>query len=722
MSSMELIEVWIEHPVRSLDRTYTYWYDEPLLCGVRVVVSFNHRQLIGFVENSVHTDQSLSEVEREKGFEIQKIKDVLDEQPLITPELHDLALWMREQTLSSAIACFQAMLPTKIKPAANRAPVVHEKWVRIASEEAELTPKELAAYEAVAAVGEMRYSDLRKQYPNQAHSLVVKGAIELFSRERQAPASRGTACQRPYPLTSQQQDAIHAINNSEDAVYLIYGVTGSGKTEVYLELAQQVLAQGKQVLFLVPEISLTPQMISRVHNRFGNDLAVYHSALNAQEKYEQYRKVMNGKASIVVGTRSAVFLPFTNLGLIVLDEEQDSSYKQENQPAYHCRDIALFRGRYNHCKVLLGSATPSLESFARAQKGVYHLITMRQRVNQQMPAITVVPMKDMLRTRSFVISDVLREKMKAALDRKKQVILLLNRRGYTSILRCRSCGKAIICPHCDLAMSWHKSEGLLKCHSCGTVCQLPKVCPSCGSDEGFATFGYGTQRLEEETAHLFPQARILRMDADTTAYKNSHEKILSSFGRHEADILLGTQMIAKGLDYPDVTLVGILNGDEGLSRSDYRSCETTFDLLVQAAGRSGRSQDAGEVVYQVFDPEHYAVRAAVKQDYLMFFRSEMQFRHAGMYPPYTYLIALTITGRQEPAVHSASAHLKQHLNGDFKTIGVINLFKLQDLMRDRIILKGRNLDEMRRCVSEALKEKYPSTVSIRIDINPMALE
>lgn len=719
---MELIEVWIEHPVRSLDRTYTYWYDTPLPCGVRVEVSFNHRQLIGFVEEGCHTDQTLEEVEKEKGFELQKIGNVLDGEPLITPELHDLALWMRDETLSSAIACFQAMLPAKIKPAGNRAAVVSEKWVRITQNGAELTPKELLAYEAVANAKEMRYSDLRKEFPNQAHNLVTKGVVELFSRERQAAPSAGTASARPYPLTREQQEAVDAINHSDDEVYLIYGVTGSGKTEVYLELAQQALAEGKQVLFLVPEISLTPQMISRVHSRFGNDLAVYHSALNAQEKYEQYRKVMSGKASIVVGTRSAVFLPFTNLGLIVLDEEQDSSYKQENQPAYHCRDVALFRGRYNHCKVLLGSATPSLESFARARKGVYHLITLSQRVNQQMPAITVVPMKNALRSRDFMISEVLKEKMKAALDQHKQVILLLNRRGYTSILRCRACGQAIICPHCDLAMSWHKSEGLLKCHSCGTVSRLPKVCPSCGASDGFSTFGYGTQRLEEEVQNMFPQARILRMDADTTAYKNSHEKILSSFGRHEADILLGTQMIAKGLDYPDVTLVGILNGDEGLSRSDYRSCEMTFDLLVQAAGRSGRSLDAGEVVYQVFDPDHYAVRAAVKQDYLMFFQSEMQFRHAGMYPPYTYLIALTITGRDAKAVHSASAQLKQHLSGSFKTIGVINLFKLQDLMRDRILLKGRDLDEMRSSVREALREKYPSSVSIRVDVNPMALE
>lgn len=723
MIPMELIQVWIEHPVRQLDRTFTYAWEKPLAQGVRVQVDFHHKKLIGFVESSEHTELSAQAVAEKLGFSVSRIQKVLDEEPLITPELHDLAMYMRDTTLAAAIACFQAMLPAKVKPQTSRAKVVEEKWIRLSDQEVSLTPRELEAYALLQQKGPMRYRELRAQFPNQAHSLVRKGAAELFAKEKEAASLAGHGEPRPYPLTPLQQQALREIQNSSDAVYLLYGVTGSGKTEIYLELAAEALHQGRQVLFLVPEISLTPQMIQRVRTRFGEDLAVYHSGLNPQEKYEQYRKVMTGRAGIVVGTRSAVFLPFSNLGLIVMDEEHDSSYKQENQPAYHCRDMALFRGKYHHCKVILGSATPSLESFARARKGVYHLVNLKERIHQEMPKVTVISLTEAMKQgQSYILTDVLKEKMAQRLTAHQQVILLLNRRGYSSLLRCRACKEVIQCPHCDLAMSWHRSEHLLKCHSCGTVMPLPRVCPACGSTAGFASFGYGTERLAEEVQACFPQARILRMDADTTAYKDSHARILNAFGRHEADILLGTQMIAKGLDYPDVTLVGILNGDEGLRRNDYRSCETTFDLLVQAAGRSGRNQEAGEVVYQVFDPDHYAVRAAARQDYELFYRYEMQFRHAGMYPPYTYMIALNITSRDPRAADTAALALKENLHGNFKVIGIINLLKIQDWYRDRILVKGQDLDGMRGAVREALKQDYGSKVTIRVNVNPMTLD
>nr|MCR4950962.1 primosomal protein N' [Solobacterium sp.] len=625
--------------------------------------------------------------------------------------------------LSTAIACFQTMLPAKVKPVSGRKSIVMEKWVRLSSLEVRLTPKQLAAWTYVRDHETVRYSDLRRAFPNQAAKLVQNGALEVFELERAEEIVSAAAAEDPLLLNAAQQKVMDEILSSDDPVWLLRGVTGSGKTEIYLQLAARALAEGKQVLILVPEIALTPQMIRRVSVRFGEHLAIYHSGLNDQEKYEQYRLVRTGRASVVVGTRSAVFLPFASLGLIVMDEEHDSSYKQDSQPSYHCRDIAIQRGKYHSCKVILGSATPALESYARGLKNVYHLVELKERVNGTFAPVTVVSMRDaMRRGGSGILSDVLKEKMAQRLAKHEQCILLLNRRGYSSRLYCRSCEEPLMCPHCDLSMSWHRDIRRLKCHTCGTERLLPAVCPSCGSTAGFTTFGYGTQKLEEEVLSVFGDVRILRMDADTTGRKNSHAAILEAFGRHEADILLGTQMIAKGLDYPDVTLVGVISGDEGLRRTDFRSCETTFDLLMQAGGRSGRGEKNGEVVFQVFDPGHYAVQSAAKHDYLSFFQNEMQFRRAGQYPPYTYMIALTLTGRDAAATEKTAVRMKQEIRGDLKIIGVSSLVKINDLTRCRILLKGKNLDEMRRAVSDFLQTTELNLKGLKIDINPIYLE
>ena len=460
-------------------------------------------------------------------------------------------------------------------------------------------------------------------------------------------------------------------------------------------------------------------MIERVASRFGSHLAIYHSRLNAQQKYEQYQLVRQKKASVVVGTRSAVFLPFDDLGLIIMDEEHDSSYKQDSQPAYHCRDIAIWRGKYHHCKVLLGSATPTLESYARALKNVYHLLTLEHRINDSLPVTEIVSMKN---EKQDILSDVLKEKIQDRLAKNEQVILLLNRRGYHNILRCKECGEVVKCPHCDLAMSYHYKENVMKCHTCGTMTRIPKVCPSCHSDSGFATFGYGTEKLLEVVQNTFKDARILRMDRDTTSKKDGHEKILKAFGNHEADILLGTQMIAKGLDFAGVTLVGILNGDEGLARTDFRSCEVTFDLLMQASGRSGRANKQGEVVIQVYDESHYAVTCAAKQDYVSFFKNEMKFRHIGNYPPYSYFISLTVYSLSEEKAEETALWLKNALHGNFKVIGVVKLLKIKDQYRSRILLKGKDLDEMRNEIRKLLDTDENRKKNIHIDVNPMVID
>lgn len=720
---VKIVECWMEHPVRSIDRTFTYLYEGKVEAGARVHVPFGNKVLIGFVESVQETTKAKEEIEKEKGFSLKYVQDVLDAQSLITDELHDLALWMKEQTLSTAISCFQAMLPAKIKPSSSHKNIIQEKMIKITDQETTLTPKQLDAFLYVRDHQPLTYTEFRKKYPNVARVLIEKKAVELYRKEKEAKEYRVDSRDVKKPLTGAQEKAIREIRESKDSVYLLKGVTGSGKTEIYLQLAEEVLNQGKQVLFLVPEIGLTPQMITRVSSRFGKDLAIYHSALNDQEKYEQYRMVMTGRARMVVGTRSSIFLPFENLGLIVMDEEHDTSYKQENQPAYHCRDVAIYRGQYHHCKVILGSATPTLDSYARALKKVYHLVTLEERINGNLPEVTIVSMQDAMRNgESAILSNRLKEEIEKRLIKKEQVILLLNRRGFHTELRCRSCGETLYCPHCDLALHYHRNLNRLKCHACGTETYVPKVCPTCGSIAGFTSFGYGTERLEEEVKKAFPEARILRMDADTTSRKNSHEKILSAFGRKEADILLGTQMIAKGLDFPDVTLVGVLNGDDGLTRTDFRSCEATFDLLMQAVGRAGRAEKKGQALIQAFQPDHYAVVSAAKQDYDSFFQREMQFRHAGSYPPYTFLISITIIGVKKDQVERTSFVLKDALHGDFKVLGVTQLLRISDRYRNRILLKGRNMDEMRNALKIALEEKGIDSSGVRIDMNPMTLD
>lgn len=720
---MYIVEVWIEHPVRSLDQTYSYLSNVEILQGCRVSVPFGVKQLTGFSESCTYTEETEEQIKQRFGFSLKFISNIIDEQPLINEELHDLALWMKDQTLSTTISCFQAMLPSIVKPLGKDKHRVKEKWVKLSDEEVNLTPKQLQAYLYVQQNGKVKYSTLREMFKTIPHTLVEKNAFILFEEERDAKPIENEVIAAPFALLDSQNKAMHEITDTEDAVYLLHGVTGSGKTEVYLQLAMECLKQGKQVLILVPEIALTPQMIERVSSRFHNALAIYHSGLNAQEKYEQWKLVKNNQARIVVGTRSAVFLPFDQLGLIVMDEEHDASYKQDVQPCYHARDIVIQRGKYHHCKVILGSATPSLDSYARALRHVYHLVEIKERINHCFADITLVDMKRaMMHGESFILSDTLKEKMQKQLALHKQIILLLNRRGFHSQLRCKSCQEVIRCPHCDIAMSYHRDIGKMKCHTCGYEMYVPRICPHCGSGDGFTTFGFGTERLEEEVHQMFPGVKTLRMDADTTSRKNAHAKILKAFENQEAEILLGTQMIAKGLDFPNVTLVGIINGDEGLNRTDFRSAEATFDLLMQASGRSGRKDTNGEVVIQVIDPSHYVVQCTKEQNYEKFFMHEMQFRKAGQYPPYTYLIAITVSSTQQNKVDHTSLLLMHHLQGNFKVIGIISLLKKKDLYRQRILLKGKNLDEMRKQVKNVLTDTEMDINTIHIDVNPLTLD
>lgn len=455
-------------------------------------------------------------------------------------------------------------------------------------------------------------------------------------------------------LTPSQEHAYHqimaAVEGGTSDVFLLKGVTGSGKTEVYLQTIAEVLKKDQSALMLVPEIALTPQMVQRFKSRFGEEVAVLHSGLSNGERYDEWRKIEKGEARVVVGARSSVFAPVKNLGLIIIDEEHETSYKQEENPRYHARNVAIWRAEYHQCPVVLGSATPSLESRARATKNVYHLLELNERANnQELPEVSIVNMREEAsKGNRSTFSLSLQEAIRDRLAKREQSVLMLNRRGYSSFVMCRDCGFVLPCPNCDISLTLHMDTKTMKCHYCGHEEGIPSLCPQCGS-RSIRYYGTGTQKVEEELKQLIPEARVIRMDVDTTRRKGAHEKLLNRFGNKEADILLGTQMIAKGLDFPDVTLVGVLNADTSLGLPDFRSSERTFQLLTQVSGRAGRGDKPGEVIVQTFNPEHYAIQLAQMQDYNTFYLKEMSLRHKGQYPPYFFIIRITVSHEQEMA-------------------------------------------------------------------------
>lgn len=713
---MNLVYCYIENNTSALDQTYIYQFkNEPVEIGKRVLVNFNHRECVAFVDGIEWN------VSRAFPYEIKPVLNVLDEKPILNKEMIDLAKWISRTSISTVISALQAMVPPALKPKSNDSRIKMEKWVRPLANHTK-TAKQRMLYELLAEKKEMKRSEWLKQ--SLSRKLEELGCVEIF--EKESRTSEKIIEKKPcsFVLNEEQKYAVERILHSPKDVIALKGVTGSGKTEVYLHAAEEVLKQGREVLILVPEISLTPMMVKRVQERFGNDVAIYHSGLSAQQKYEQYQSVRSQDKRIVVGTRSAVFMPFSNLGLIILDEEHDLSYKQDQNCRYHARDVALHRAQTHHARVVLASATPSLDTMARALKGVYELVEIKHRVNQSLPEVKLIDMNEVIRQKqSYILSDEMIQEMRKALDRHHQIILLLNRRGYQPILRCSQCGKVLMCPHCDKPLVLHKEKNTLNCHLCGTVLKRIYACPQCQGK--LSGSGFGTQMLEEKVARLFPNARLIRMDADTTTRKDAHEKLLKAFEDHEADILLGTQMISKGLDFENVTLVGILQGDAMLARSDYRSAELTFDLLTQAGGRSGRGHTDGKVLIQVYDKKHYAIQCALKQDYDSFFRHEMQYRHLAGYPPYTYLCALTFISKNEEMALDEANHVMMLLKEkDFKVLGVSELLKIQDEKRYRICVKSKSLELLQKEIYDVYQHHRTSKsrVKLHIDMNPLTLD
>ena len=668
---MQIVEVLIEYANRSLNRPFSYLYkgDKKLEIGIRVLVTFNHREIVGYVINVRTTNQTKEQIEEESGYSLTEIVDIIDQTPLLDDELLDLLDEVSSYYLAPKISVLQTMLPPSLSPRRSslKAPkIAYDQYLEVIDEDEEgLTNKQIELLRFIKQEGRVLKRDIKSK--SIIDKLLEAERIQIVKEEKRRLKIPDYIYKEPPELTLDQKAVIDEFNNSNDQVYLLEGVTGSGKTEVYLALSEQVLKQGKSVLMLVPEISLTPMMVEYFLHRFKDDVAILHSELTPAEKYDEYRKIAKGECHIVVGVRSAIFAPLKNIGLIILDEEHTESYKQDTLPFYHAREVAIMRGRYNKAKILLASATPSLESRARGQNKVYHMLYLKKRINnQKLPTTKIVNMLDYknIDRDSYIFSHALREALHQVLAKNEQAILLINRRGFSTHVNCRGCGRVFKCPTCGIALTYHKSDNMLKCHHCDYVEPLPETCPECGSKYLLKT-GFGTERIQEEVERLFPSARTLRLDSDSAKNKTKIPETIEAFRKKEADILIGTQMIAKGHDFPDVTLVGIVLADIGLSMPSFRSNERAFQLITQAIGRSGRKEKPGMAIIQTYMPSHYAITFAARQDYELFYRKEMEMRKLQFYPPYSYLASVSLRGKNEEKIIESTYQIVDFLNDEF---------------------------------------------------------
>jgi primosomal protein N' (replication factor Y) len=710
---MNLVNVVVESQAIALNMTFSYLCAEPVKEGCRVKVNFAGRTCAAMVMSVEPWTEELKDRFDKQGIALKTVSAVIDRFPVLEEERLKLAMTVAEETLSNPMLVIQSMLPKALKAQLAAPEPPKHRVVELNAEPSKPTPKQALILDALRS-GPQPYTSLKHEFGGALDTLIKNGVVSASEQIKTYRTLPVEAVEATYALSDPQREALIAIQNASQRVVCLYGPTGSGKTEVYLTLAKQLADEGQQVVILVPEIGLTPQMISRVQARFGEDVIVYHSHLSDSERYLQYQRVINKESSVVVGTRSAIWLPFTNLGLIVLDEEHDASYKQDSAPRYHARDVAIHRATTFNAKVILGSATPSFETYARAKKGVYGLVNLPSRISGVLPSVRVIAPDYRA---NLILAPQIQALIQSRLDRHEQVIVLLNRRGYAPIYQCVSCFTALSCPHCDRLLNVHTAQQVLKCHACDYTIPLVNTCPTCGHS-ALRMVGVGTQRVESELQRLFPSAHIARMDSDATSAKGAHERILSAFERGETDILLGTQMIAKGLDNPKVTLSVILDIDKSLLRTDYRSVETAFDLMVQAAGRSGRGEEVGEVVVQSALKDHYALQLALRHDFPSFYATEMSYRQAGQNPPYTYLVTVTLSHKEAQTAYQEAQHLASLWNGQCTVLGPGDLGKVADIYRMRLILKSKDLNALRTMVRQTLQtEKLKS--SWMADVNPL---
>lgn len=733
-------DVIIDISHEQLDKTFQYIIPEGLTDSIRigseVVVPFgkSNREISGFVVN----------ITLVPSFDINKMKEIIGVSPKgVTIESHliQLAAWIKENCGSTMIQALKTVLPVKkrIKEKKQRTIISNVSKDELKEYLVEFTRKKNVARVRLLTelVNEMEIDyDLALGKLNISSStingLVEKGIIKVQSEIiRRNPVVEYTKENVSINLNDEQAHIVNAITNDESDVeaYLIHGITGSGKTEVYIELIHEAIKQGKQAIVLIPEIALTYQTVKRFKRRFGDRISIMNSRLSAGERYDQFEKAKNGDVDVIIGPRSALFTPFRNLGLIVIDEEHESSYKSETVPRYHAKDVAIARAKMCNAKVVLGSATPSVDSYYATTTGKYKLFELTKRATgSSLATVEVVDMGEELRNGNrSIISDRLNELICDRLNKNQQIMLFLNRRGYQSFVSCRSCGTAVKCPHCDVALTEHNGFKLV-CHYCGYEEPFVKKCKKCGSPY-VAGFKAGTQKIEKIINELYPSAKTLRMDADTTKGKEGHSKILSAFANHEADILVGTQMIVKGHDFSNVTLVGVLAADLSLYSSDFMSNEKTFQLITQAAGRAGRGDLEGNVVIQTYSPDNEGIIAASNQDYESFFKSEIMFREIMAYPPVAPMLLVILSSESEEAVKSKALYLSESIKPD-KALRVLGpcdapISKVKDQYKQMIYIKGNNREELvdiKNDLEEVIKANSEfKNISVVFDFNPLSI-
>lgn len=721
--------VIIEYGAKALNKTFIYKIPEELKdkikVGIKVYVPFGKMEVFGFVMEIVNSNDT--------EYDAKEIIRIDNEELVLSKELMDVGKYLSSITLCTLITAYQTMLPSslKIKKQEHNYDKFDEYLVLTdklkAMEYICKYPRRMAQIKAINNILEVGKLN-KKEVSSEIVKALEENGIITIEKVSKYRINKGSDEIVKKTLTEDQERVYKSVDFNKYDTYLLYGVTGSGKTEVYIKWIEKCISEGKTAIMLVPEISLTTQIAKRFYEAFGSDVAIFHSSLSEGEKYDEYLKILRGEVHVVVGTRSAIFVPFTNLGIIIIDEEDSSSYKQDNNPRYHVRDMAIYRGKYNNIPVVLGSATPTLESKARADKGVYKLLKLSNRVgNAKLPIIHVIDMEGEMKKRNLIFSEFLQNKIREKLSRKEQVILLLNRRGFSTFITCSNCGYTYKCPSCDITLTFHKSTNNLICHYCGYQKKKDEVCPEC-HEASLNYYGLGTEKLEEKIKEMYPDARVVRMDQDTTRNKGSHEKIIGEFKEYKYDILLGTQMISKGLDFPKVTLVGVINADASLNIPDYRSSEVTYSLLSQVAGRAGRSEMPGEVIIQTFNPDNYVIECVKSNNYDKFYLQEMNFRKKLKYPPYYYLVGIKVIGKvYEKTIEDArkvKKYLDDNLNKETIVLGptTASVFRFNNEYRMQIIIKYKFDDKLMATLKDldnifsGNKDNY-----LEIDFNPLRI-
>ncbi len=714
-----IASILIQYSVKSLNKVFDYLIPNSLKdnikVGNKVIVPFGSSKVEGFVLN-IHNNI-------DKSLEYREIIEIQESDFYLSEELLKLGKYMSDSLLCNLISCYQVMLPKALKASLktniNRkyeTKVYLNKEIDVDKyiDEHKRNKKEI---EILNILKEKEC--LKKEFGSSINRLIEKNIVlsETYEINRKVQSDEDT---RNIKLTNMQESAIKEILSSNDSKYLLYGVTGSGKTEVYIELLKNVLKENKTGIVLVPEISLTPQIVARFKGVFGDKIAVFHSSLSEGEKYDEYRRIMNNEVSFVVGARSAIFAPLKNIGLIIVDECQSTTYKQESTPKYNAIDIAFKRAEYNNAKVILGSATPLLEQYARAKKGVFHLVKLGNRISGRFPSFEIVDMNKESKKHNYIISEKLDLEISGALSRKEQVILLLNRRGYSTFLSCSNCGYVYKCPNCDISLIYHKSSNSYSCHYCGYRVNSSSICPKC-HENAIKDLGLGTEKLESLLEKKY-NTQVLRMDADTTSTKNAHRKLINEFSSGQYSILVGTQMISKGLNFENVSLVGIINPDASLSIPDFRSSERTYELLSQTSGRVGRFDLPGKVIIQTYNPNNYVYQNVIKNDFDSFFNYEMNIRHKLMYPPYFYICSILISSSSFEQASKESIKVKDYLDkrldDSYIILGpsVSSIVKLNNKYRFNIMIKYKDDNKLLSVLKE-LNDMNIKDVNIDINLN-----